>query len=290
MRFSPPLTRRVAVHAALGALLASCGPNFDALAATSPRQTAQSVGIDQREVGVLADPRALLDGDGMQPLIWGARERCDPTDTTCKQGGIATASDGTQPVPAIPDPALKVSDRVSLILSVGGERVGVIELGLWRSAAPQSVDSFVKLAAGTLVTRDTDDPASLDRSVAARVLRDRAVVLGALKKTGGSTMLVAGQTRPQTLPVAPPTTTDAPNGLSHAAAGLLSVRRGGGSFEFTLLPRPNTELDREQLVIGQVLNADGMAVLERINTLPTDNRRSAPLAPVRVERATVVAG
>lgn len=192
-----------------------------------------------------------------------------------------------QPVPPL-RPALAVSDKVKLEVSVGGERVGSIELGLWRSAAPQSVDAFVKLSTGSYTSREGEAPASLERSSAARVLKDRAVVLGALKVQGGMTTLVPGKTRPQIVPVAPPTTDDGPNGISHDAAGLLSVRRGGGSFEFTLLPRANAELDRDNLVIGQVLNADGMAILERINSVPTDNYRSAPLAPVRIERASML--
>jgi len=254
--------------------------------AASERVTAQSVGIAQN-VGVLADPRSFVDGDGIQPLIWGARARCDPTDAACKQGGVATNTADVQPVPS--RSLLVVSDRVLLEISVGGEKLGVVELGLWRSAAPQAVNAFVKLCAGQLRTNPDDEPASLERSVATRVLKDRAVVLGALKNQGGSTVLIPGKTKPQRVPVTPPTTSDDTiSGGSHDAAGLISVRKGGGSFEFTLLPRSNVALDKENVVIGQVLNADGMAILERINTLPTDNYRSAPLATVKVERATVL--
>ena len=38
---------------------------------------------------------------------------------------------------------------------------------------------------------------------------------------------MSGRTKPQRFPVVPPTNDDA-NDLSHDAAGLLSVRRGGG--------------------------------------------------------------
>ena len=318
------------------------GPAVLPAHAESERVTAQSVGIDQKNVGLLADPRALVDGDGIQPLIWGARERCDPTASSCKQGGVESDTGEIQPVPS--REALSVSDRVRLEISVGGTRVGAVELGLWRSAAPTAVDTFVKLSGGRLVTNPEDEPASLERSVVARVLADRAVVLGALKVQGGSTVLMAGKTKPQRVPVLPPTTNDdTAAGGSHDAAGLLSVRRGGGSFEFSLTPRanvchacnlcasracaracgtcpsllltlraseeapthgsvhgacvclhydarvpPQRALDADNVVIGQVLNAEGMAILERINTLPTDNYRSAPLATVRVERAVVL--
>ena len=288
MRPKPPPPPCSAGRRALLAALAACAVSPPAVA-SSGRVTAQSVGIDQTAVGVLSDPRALVGGEGLQPIIWGGRERCDPTDVTCKQGGESADGLAVQPVPVAPSSAGALSDRVNLEMSVGGERVGVLELGLWRAAAPSSVDAFVRLSGGRYVSRPGEDPASLERSVAARVLKDRAVVLGALKQTGGSTVLVAGKTRPQLVPVAPPATDDPPNGLAHSAAGLLSVASNGGTFEFTLLPRANAALDKTNIVIGQVLNADGMAILERLNVLATDNYQQRPLATVRIERATVVA-
>jgi len=280
------IRRREAVHLpALAALVGSAGRAV----AGGDRVTAQSVGIGQN-VGVLADPRALLDGEGLQPLIWGARERCDPTLVSCKQGGVGEDSLLVQPVPS--RRTLEVTDRVQFDMSVGGEGVGILELALWRQAAPQAVDALVKLCAGRFFPIDDEilqaKPASLERSVVVRVLKDRQVVLGGLKVQGGSMLLVRGRTKPQLVPVPPPVTTDAPNGISHDAAGLVSVVRGGGSFEFTLVSRANGALDKDNLVIGQITNADGMAILERINALPTDNYRKAPLATVRIERARVL--
>lgn len=96
-----------------------------------------------------------------------------------------------------------------------------------------------------------------------------------------------GQTRPVLVPVAPPTNADA-NEVRHDAAGLISVRRGGGSFAFTLTPRPNPDLDRDYIVIGQVISAQGMKLLERLNGLATNNYNRNALAKVVIERARVL--
>ena len=277
------VSRRVACGRLVSLISAFSAWQQQPASSDSSRVTAQSVGITDVNSGVLADPRALVDGEGIKPLIWGGRERCDPTDVACKQGGVESDLLNVQPVvPTEGRPT--VTDRIGLDISVAGEKAGTIELGLWRSAAPESVDAFVRLAAGRLGDPD-EEPASLERSVAVRVVKDKVVVLGALKNQGGSTVLVSGQTKPQRVPVRPPVTRDASNGISHDAAGLLSVRRGGGSFEFTLTPRANRELDAEDIVIGQVLSEQSMQLLERLNVLPTDNRRKAPLATVRIERA-----
>lgn len=106
-------------------------------------------------------------------------------------------------------------------------------------------------------------------------------------QVGGQTQLVRGQTRPVMIPVAPPLNKDS-NLVRHDAAGLLSVRRGGGSFAFTITPRPNLDLDRDEIVIGQVLTSEGMELLERLNGLATNNYNRGSLARVIVERARVL--
>ena len=323
------LTRRAII--ALPLLFATNQP-LSALAA-SERVTAQSVGID---VGSpLFDPRDPFGAE--KGIVWGGRDRCDPTDAACQQGGVLDTTT-VQPKPATP-PAFEVSDRVKFTVSIAGEAAGEIVLGLYRSAAPQSVDTFVQLARGTLATAPGDAPASYERSVAKRVSRDQEVVLGVLKKQGGQTMLISGQTRPKIVPVAAPLVDDA-NALSHDAAGLVSMRKGGGSFEFSISTRASPTLDKvaytwsgwnsglavclvrvhnamictvpalllpalplpacsdglhsfepsygqqELLVIGQVL--EGMELVERLNTLPTNNYNSGPMATVRMERISVL--
>ena len=164
------------------------------------------------------------------------------------------------------------------------------------------------------------------------------MVLGSLKVPNGQLRIMSGRTKPQRFPVVPPSNDDA-NDLSHDAAGLLSVRRGGGaplcgkrglgqlglqhappatgqaqgglqprpasaklaavfwlpahtglafligSFEFMLTPAANAKLDKEWLVIGQIVEPEGMQVLARLNSLPTNNYDQTPIVLVKVERA-----
>ena len=58
-----------------------------------------------------------------------------------------------------------------------------------------------------------------------------------------------------------------------------------GSFEFMLTPAANAKLDKEWLVIGQVMEPEGMQVLARLNSLPTNNYDQTPIVLVKVERA-----
>ena len=54
-------------------------------------------------------------------------------------------------------------------------------------------------------------------------------------------------------------------GLSHDAPGLLSVRRGGGSFDFSLTTAPSPEDDGDFAVIGRVIEgADALAALDAL--------------------------
>lgn len=236
--------------------------------AVADRVTAQTVGIDS---------------DSLLGIVWGGRERCDPTQTTCSKGGVSAVASAVQPVPNVEQ---LVTDRVALNITVSGVPAGRITLGLWRDAAPVSVDTFVRLARGTMRNEDDEEPASLIGSGTVRVQRDRAVVLGALTRPGGSTSIVPGRARPVRTPVQPPSNKDL-NQLSHSTAGLLSMPRGGGSFQFTLTPRANAALDRENIVIGQVIDQEGMEVLERLNALATNNYDQNALAVVKVSHISL---
>ena len=279
MRVPPTHHRALGRRALLDALLLPILFSDPRSALAGDRTTAQTVGID---VGSpLADPRAFGEEKG---IVWGGRERCDPTDATCQQGGVDAAESNVQPTPIAPS-GLEITDQVRLTIGIANEVAGTIELGLYRSAAPASVDTFMQLARGTLISSEGDEPASYERSVALLVQRDKAITLGGLKKQGGQMVLVRGQTRPQRVPVQPPVNDDT-NALTHAAAGLLSVKRGGGTFEFALTTRPNPSRDKENLVIGHVTK--GMELLERMNTLPTNNYNGGPMATVRIEGVTIL--
>ena len=236
--------------------------------AVADRVTAQSVGIES---------------ESLLGIVWGGRERCDPTRSTCSQGGVGALSSAVQSVPSVEQ---LVTDRVALNLTISGAPAGRITLGLSRDAAPVSVDTFVRLARGTMRNSEEEEPASIMGSGTVRILRDRALVLGALTRPGGATSIVPGRARPVRTAVEPPANADA-NALHHSSAGLLSMRRGGGSFQFTLTPRANAALDKDNVIIGQVLDDEGMETLERLNLLATNNYDQNALAVVKVSRVAV---
>jgi len=91
-----------------------------------------------------------------------------------------------------------------------------------------------------------DKPVGYRYSQAWRIVRDRRIDLGRMNRVYRQA----------------PQNEDA-NRLAHDAPGLVSVRRGGGEFEFTVAPGPNAELDATNIVIGRVL--DGMDMVERLN-------------------------
>lgn len=59
-------------------------------------------------------------------------------------------------------------------------------------------------------------------------------------------------------------------------------------LQFTLTPRANVELDRDNLVIGQLLDEESMSLLARLNSLAVNNYDSAPLAKVQITRVRVL--
>jgi cyclophilin family peptidyl-prolyl cis-trans isomerase len=56
------------------------------------------------------------------------------------------------------------------------------------------------------------------------------------------------------------------NHLRHDTPGIVSMKKGGATFEFTIAPLPNKDLDKSNVVIGKVL--DGMDTVSRINEVP----------------------
>jgi hypothetical protein len=72
------------------------------------------------------------------------------------------------------------------------------------------------------------------------------------------------------LRVAPTSPSDESKGISHDRAGLLSVPRGGGVFDFSITLGPAIELDESNIVIGQIVSddAEGASTLSFINQIP----------------------
>ncbi len=94
-------------------------------------------------------------------------------------------------------------------------------------------------------------PVTLEGSQVWRIVQDKRIDLGRL----------AGKFALRRAPA----TADG-NALRHDAAGVVSVRRGGGSFDFTVAPAPNPALDGDNVVFGAVV--EGLDIVDRLNRTP----------------------
>jgi len=186
--------------------------------------------------------------------------------------GVHAAEEG----PPTPATAPRISDRCYLDMELNGKLLGRVVVGLWGEEAPTSVQTFAQLCGKTY-------PGGLSYAYSAmsKVFPNQLVVLG--KITGDGTKKVdkkideTGRVRVTYTDRATYETanTDSPS-TSHSSEGLVSVRRGGGTFEFGVTLQPMPDLDRDYIVIGQVL--EGMDVIKRLSRvkyIPPEDLREA---------------
>lgn len=167
----------------------------------------------------------------------------------------------------------RITSKARLTVQIGQDAPGAIVLGLYGEDAPGSVALFRDLCGGTLPGLPG---VGFRGSLVSKVERDRRIVAG--RPTAGGAQEVSreidgtGYVRSTLVDRAERFTNSDANGLSHDRAGLLSMRRGGGEFEFTLVPAPNPGLDGELVVIGEVL--EGVETLRALNAVPTREDKS----------------
>jgi len=180
----------------------------------------------------------------------------------------------------------KITDCVRLEfvqqISAEDQKLLQVNIGLFGVDAPTAVGTFKELASSTLRVpcQDLpDDPEMIARQELSRrnayktcegavsepvTYRYSQVwrVLDGRRVDGGAVQGKFALRKPPSTP-----TTEA-SSLSHDAAGLLSVRRGGGTFDFGLTAAPTPEYDDEFAVIGRVLDEDGLAAVRYLASVP----------------------
>ena len=178
-----------------------------------------------------------------------------------------------------------ITDRVRLefVQQISAEESLVlpITIGLFGEDAPESVNIFKGLCAGALAA-----PCPVDVDMSAEVMeRGKQSKKAALRACVGSEdtpvgyaystvwsiqrgkRIDAGAVQGKfALRVAPTTSLSESAALSHDAAGLLSVRRGGGTFDFAITSAPTPEYDADNIVIGRVV--DGMQSVAALDAMP----------------------
>ena len=180
-----------------------------------------------------------------------------------------------------------VTDRVLLefVQQVSAEESMMlpIEVGLFGKDAPQSVSAFKALVAGTYAAPCQeyvdDDPSGMgiERSKQSTKAQYKQCAAGAAEPVtySGSgvwrivqgSRIDAGAIKGKfALRVPPQTPVGEGAGLSHDAPGLLSVRKGGGTFDFGITSAADPAQDAEYVVIGRVLQ--GMERVQQLDAMP----------------------
>ncbi|KAL3924705.1 MAG: hypothetical protein SGPRY_003839, partial [Prymnesium sp.] len=184
----------------------------------------------------------------------------------CAAACLSLACRVAPPVPASATPAF-VTQRVQLDVSIGTDDARPIVIGLYGEDAPASSRMFAQLCSATV----PDAPGmGYTGSVASRVERDKAIVIG--RPSGGQAQYLersidsTGYVRTNVVNRADSFISEDKNTLSHDRPGVVSMRRGGGDFEFVITPTANPSLDAERVVVGEVL--DGLDVVAEMNAVP----------------------
>lgn len=183
----------------------------------------------------------------------------------------ATAADAETEAPAAAVAAstadAKVTDRVYFDVKIAGKPRGRLTLGLFGEEAPACVETFKTISSGALKGRG-GRRAGYAYSTGQKVVRDRFVELGHVVQIDAINQN-AGVAQRQLVQIMPPENRES-NGLTHDARGVVSVRRGGGRFEFDIALAEDKRLDKENVVIGRVVG--GEEVLEMLGKVPTTQK------------------
>jgi len=202
-------------------------------------------------------------------LAWVPKARA--SELTAANGAEASVAGATKPV---------VTQRVELNVAVqlsGAESMRKrIVVGLYGKEAPQACQNFVALANSALEApcRADEPEDEAKQRVARNCFEDESTLV---TYTGSSVWRILkderidfgqvnGKFAERIAPTWPPAEASAT--LKHDRAGLLSVPRGGGAFDFglTLAPQPALDTASSYAVIGEVL--EGLDDLLYLNELP----------------------
>ena len=192
---------------------------------------------------------------------------------------LASLAVGPPPQPSLADdaavlPPPAITSKARLAITIGSGEPRFMTIGLYGKAAPQSVALFRILCSGIPSGGSyTNQPDTLSYrgSSCTRIQPNKAIVLGHLPAGTGQTIERSidstGYVRSELVNLADNYKNDDVNGLSHDRAGLISMKLGGGEFEFVLTPAANPSLDASRIVVGEVL--DGMDVVSELNAVPS---------------------
>jgi hypothetical protein len=257
-------------------------------------QAAATRAVGSGEVKCKEDGNCLEIGewDGAVGWNWGGKDRCDATDPLCGPDGTLRDEIVGK---AIPIPAGDITYAVAITIDVGRQETGLIRLGLYGNDCSASVEQLVAFFSTGLSTLSNNDNSLGQITSPVRLLTGGIVdsITPGLTVDFGvpSQQTAYGRARGlskvsdyRAQPRPDPTFVSQDKMVrSHDAAGLLSVSQkglgyGGTGFEqddeafessFLITSSAVPALDKNRRVIGQVLDSQSMAFLERLANLTT---------------------
>ena len=201
-----------------------------------------------------------------------------------RRGLLASAAFGAaaRAAPGLAEEEPRVTAIVTLDVSIARAPPEPLRIELFGDAAPQSVAYFSKLATNSLRAECSDadeDPGAVARVQTSRRMGERACLDAQGVDVGFANSQLwrlvpdkrvdFGRVDSSFSARVPPTFAEETNALRASAMGNVSVKRGGGAFEFTVAPANSPGLDREDLVVvGRVAPAD-LPFLDALNAIPT---------------------
>ena len=281
-------------------------PLLVAVSIPIPSKAVVQQAVGSGEVNCRAKNNCLELGelDGAIGWGWGGKDRCDPNNPRCGTDGKLRETDIVgQPVPKVPTIISTTGDSVpirfthiaAIQIEIGRGEVGVLKMGLYGNEFPENVQQFVNFLSETGFQTSSDastfgrqqPPVTLRRGgIVTSIVPTKVIELGvpvqsmAYARSLGRSKVdetFVPQPRPKdVIPTTKPLRT-------HECAGLISMPKkglgyGGTGFEsddecyesaFLITANPVPTLDKDQLVIGQILDADSMAFVERLANIPT---------------------
>ena len=217
--------------------------------------------------------RCLLAAAPLSALHWPTVASADGATTLLLKASSASSADTA---------AITAKVRLEFVEQVSAEekRMLPMVIGLFGKDAPEAVANFKQLCAGELQAPCPPD-VDLSQELIERTKQSKKASLRGCK--GSESVPVtyayssvwsvqkgkrigAGALQGKFAMRVPPTTSGTEStGLSHDAAGLLSVRRGGGTFDFGITAAPTPEDDADFVVIGRVI--EGMDSVEALDAV-----------------------
>ena len=164
----------------------------------------------------------------------------------------------------------KVTHKAIFDITVGGEAIGSIEIGLFGKTVPKTVKNFCELSGKT-------KPNGYADSVFHRVIKDFMLQGGDFTRgdgTGG--VSIYGDKF-----------ADENFKLKHYGAGWLSMANAGkdtNGSQFFICVKKTPWLDGRHVVFGKILDAESMAVVRKVEANRTDGR-DKPMSEVKIATA-----